>query len=262
MDHQAFLCSGSDVINGAMLITPVDAQPEQEYIASNCRSAWLRWCSVADGVSASGVLCELFQSCNALLAAAGITAIYGLLEDANWLLPYLVTLGFKRVDSVVTLVRSLADADIARPVASLPCSIRPATKGDLASLAILDSKAFDEHWQFPINALKQAITPHTYVTIAVSRDCAVGYQLTYVDDLDAHIIRLAVLPDYQGQGIGAALLTNVLRTLHRDYGTRKVSLNTQLSNAVSQSLYARYGFRVVQPISQVVRFNLQPSAAL
>ncbi len=54
--------------------------------------------------------------------------------------------------------------------------------------------------------------------------------------------RLAVLPEEQGHGVGAALVADLI--LHmQEAGGSKVTVNTQADNAASLALYGRLGFR-------------------
>ena len=55
---------------------------------------------------------------------------------------------------------------------------------------------------------------------------------------DGHIGRMAVLEDWRGRGVGAALLLRLVE-LAREAGHRRAILNAQIS---AMPFYARYGF--------------------
>ncbi|MEK9164044.1 MAG: GNAT family N-acetyltransferase, partial [Chloroflexota bacterium] len=56
-----------------------------------------------------------------------------------------------------------------------------------------------------------------------------------------HLARLAVLPDWQGRGVGRALLSGVVD--HFDSaGTPMITVNTQHDNTASLKLYQLFGF--------------------
>ncbi|MCC6195790.1 MAG: GNAT family N-acetyltransferase [Burkholderiales bacterium] len=55
---------------------------------------------------------------------------------------------------------------------------------------------------------------------------------------DGHIGRVAVLSDYRGQGVGAALLARLI-DVARERGDRRVLLNAQTQ---AMPFYARFGF--------------------
>jgi ribosomal protein S18 acetylase RimI-like enzyme len=79
-------------------------------------------------------------------------------------------------------------------------------------------------------------------TVAVLDNEIVGYQLSTQYRQSGHLARLAVSPDMQGFGIGAALLDDMIRRFLRRR-VRTVTVNTQESNVRSQRLYEQYGFR-------------------
>ena len=74
---------------------------------------------------------------------------------------------------------------------------------------------------------------------------------------DGHIGRMAVLSDWRGQGVGAALLVRLIE-LARERGDARVLLNAQTQ---AMPFYARYGFAPVRrrirwrPASRTGRWN-------
>jgi ribosomal protein S18 acetylase RimI-like enzyme len=71
--------------------------------------------------------------------------------------------------------------------------------------------------------------------------------------LGGHLARLAVEPQQQGQGIGQALLQDLLAQFVRR-GARAVTVNTQKNNQASLTLYQRMGFMATReeyPIYQI-----------
>jgi ribosomal-protein-alanine N-acetyltransferase len=59
-----------------------------------------------------------------------------------------------------------------------------------------------------------------------------------------HLDRLAVLPEFQGQGYGLETLSYAVAQVYAS-GARRVGLSTQAANQRSQVLYERFGFRRV-----------------
>ena len=65
---------------------------------------------------------------------------------------------------------------------------------------------------------------------------------------DAYFIsNLAVLPAYQGQGLGKYLLSQVEKTA-REQGFNKISLTVDVENERAFSLYTRTGFNVIETV--------------
>ncbi len=71
---------------------------------------------------------------------------------------------------------------------------------------------------------------------------AVGYAGLMVIDTTADIQTIGVLPRFEGQGIGRAMLTELLGEARRR-GADNVMLEVRADNPRAQKLYARYGFQ-------------------
>jgi [ribosomal protein S18]-alanine N-acetyltransferase len=59
---------------------------------------------------------------------------------------------------------------------------------------------------------------------------------------EAHIIMLAIHPQFQGQGLGQALLLALLKSAH-DRQLERSTLEVRDSNLVAVSLYKKFGFK-------------------
>ena len=88
--------------------------------------------------------------------------------------------------------------------------------------------------------LGQTTTRH-YV-VAVQDGSVVGYAglCDYPDE--AFVQTMAVAQAYQGRGLGAVLLQELLTEAERR-GQQRVMLEVRANNEVAQRLYARFGFR-------------------
>lgn len=65
--------------------------------------------------------------------------------------------------------------------------------------------------------------------------------IAYLSFTDTHINRLAVLPKYQGKGIGKQIMKKAINILW-EKGIKTLTLNTQISNVKSRPLYEGLGF--------------------
>lgn len=74
-----------------------------------------------------------------------------------------------------------------------------------------------------------------------------------------HLDRIAVDPEYQGQGIGARTVRFAIARL-RQLGARRVGLSTQRSNVRSQRLYAHIGFEQTWQNDYRIYGTLAPGA--
>ncbi len=246
----------------AMLAAPVLLDDINRLASARSDVAWLRWCAIRDGVSATPLVRKMVEACSAALQRAGVRRLMCVAESTHWLTPHLRDLGFRHVDDVVTLAlrRSdwRADSRALHPASGI--HVRPAEPSDIPALLGVDSGAFELQWRMSAEALARAWRIAALVDVAESAGQVAGYVLaTHFGD-EAHIVRLAVSPDRQGQGIGSALLHSALGRLLDDGAVQSVTLNTQASNAASLALYRRFGFQPTRPRLRVMCLDLERAA--
>lgn len=121
--------------------------------------------------------------------------------------------------------------------------LRPMTLDDLDDVTNLDGRAFGESgWsrRYFAGELTQSPISIFYV-LADAQHRILGYFGTWhvVDQL--HLCTFAVDPDEQGQGLGALLLSCVIRLAQR-LNCLLIQLEVRESNAVARSLYRSRGF--------------------
>jgi len=131
--------------------------------------------------------------------------------------------------------------------------IRPMGLDDLEKVTRVDVAAFPSIWQHSRTYLELAFRQAAIASVAEKDGRLVGYQISTATPIGGHLARLAVVPDVQGQGVGYALLYDLLARFMRR-GARAVTVNTQTNNQASLSLYKRMGFiatREKYPVYQV-----------
>jgi len=69
----------------------------------------------------------------------------------------------------------------------------------------------------------------------------VGFNLTK----RAHLVSVAVLPEYQHKGVGTALLKNALKNMPQ-YGAKECFLEVRVSNTPAVEMYRKLGFLIVR----------------
>jgi ribosomal protein S18 acetylase RimI-like enzyme len=195
--------------------------------------AWLR-AVAADSERLLPALLEaslqatMAQACSALAA----------LGAQNWLLTPIQRLGFRQVNRVVTLRLNRPWQFQTGPAA---LRVRPATGADLPGIAAVDRAAFEPLWWYSLQMLERGLDlAHCFHAVLVGSEC-VGYQFSTLRNGRGHIVRLAVHPRWQGQGIGARLLGEALTALRRA-GAEEITVNTQENNWPSLKLYRTFGF--------------------
>lgn len=247
-----YAASSRDTIDAALLIVPVALADMNDLQSSKSTSAWIRWCAISDAVSASTILHPLFDTCENNLQQAGIERTLCIVESVHWLYANLRERGYSHHDEVITMVSRRSTQIPEMHVVPDVTTIRPATDMDIPDIGMVDSQAFEEQWQYPGFVLQRALSGSAYFTVAERAGRIVGYQFATCNDSDAHITRLAVSHDAQGNGIGATLLADSITYLRQQLGVRQITLNTQASNTVSQRLYTRFGFETLQPRLRVL----------
>ncbi|MFZ2359572.1 MAG: GNAT family N-acetyltransferase [Anaerolineae bacterium] len=212
---------------------------------THARWAYLRGVAIQNGWRTSEGLRAVLRPAIDRLRRDGVThlAVYG---TALWLPPALLQAGFQRHEWIVSLERH------PRPLADLPAQpaqVRPVQPDDLGRLAALDDAAFELPYQLASGELIELMVTCGYFVVAEGGDetgqaALLGYTCADVLGETGQIIRLAVHPNAQRQGIGRTLLNHGLAYC-RANGARRVTINTQESNQASLRLYEQAGFRRV-----------------
>lgn len=147
--------------------------------------------------------------------------------------------GFEPANRVVMMSWEAEQmAPIERPVAA---SVRPMNFDDLAQVEAIDMAAFDVLWRNSRMSLEIAFRQASVATVVEEDGRLVAYQISTATSLGGHLARLAVLPEYQGQGVGFTLVYDLLSQFMR-HGARCITVNTQSDNQASLSLYQKMGF--------------------
>ena len=120
--------------------------------------------------------------------------------------------------------------------------IKTMTEEDLEEVSFVDQSAFKPLWQHSLENLKNAFQAAAYSSIAVLDGEIVGYQISSASLYNTHLARLAVNPECQRQGIGQALVMDLIQWSMKS-GIFLVTVNTQQDNKASLSLYHKMGFQ-------------------
>ena len=251
--------SAGDTCDGALLIVPSDLDAHQRLADTQAHTAWLRWCALADGRSASPVMRALFASALAWVRAAKLASVWAIADATDWIAPYLADAGFVRVDRMLTY-QIAADACSRWPVRhSADGVVRLVEPGTLDEVVALDAMTFDEPWRYG-NLLYRAHAQCAVFAVAEVNSVVAGYICAAFDKEGerSHIVRLAVAQEMRGRGIGTALLAYAAQE-SRALGAATITLNTQRSNIDSQRLYGQLGFHQLIEQPYVLRLDVNES---
>jgi len=201
--------------------------------------AWIRLFAVGSGISPRTAWNELWQFVLEQFSETQSTVQIGAISLNGWFQGLLEESGFVKRNEVIVLIWKVTVPVPARE--KLSFEIRPMTKSDLPLVTQVDHLAFSPPWQLSENGIKAGYDQAAVAMVAESADGILGYQISTAMNDSAHLARLAVLPAYQNQGIGAALVKALQVDCVRK-GLRVLTVNTQADNLASLHLYSKLDF--------------------
>ncbi len=215
-------------------------------------NAWLRALLVDSRVDAAQAIPLLVPRLHRLLPGRGVQASYITLDEwsAPWARAPLEGAGYRHVMNVLGYDKVGMDVP---SYGDLSVVVRRARPEDIAAVLRVDAECFPIPWGKGEEILGPALNNGPYFAVAEIDGTIAGY--TYVTvhfaGMHAHLVRIAVVPAYQGRGVGVRLLAEVVRFCS---GRRieLLSLNTQDYNTSAQRLYEWFGFRRTGETQQVM----------
>jgi ribosomal-protein-alanine acetyltransferase len=122
-----------------------------------------------------------------------------------------------------------------------------ALPADAQAIADLSRREIEHglRWSWTTGRVWRAIQDReTNVVVARDGDAICGFALMAYRSEDAHLLLLAVSPDWRRRGIGSALIGWLEETL-RQAGITRVQVEVRQANRVARAFYARLGFEQV-----------------
>jgi ribosomal-protein-alanine N-acetyltransferase len=219
------------VERGRVVVGALFAWPDESSVA------WVRLASLMDQVSVDEWLDAALPPLLPALRRKGARRL-AWMDYWDWAGPYLAARGFLPITDVETMVK----ADQALPPSGeAPAMVRPAVAADIASIADVDTVAFEPHWRNSRATVARRFRASPMFIVAEIGGSVVGYADGDIRPPAAHLNRVAVRPECQGRRIGEALVRNALRGFWAS-GAQKVTLNTQAHNIRARRLYRHLGF--------------------
>jgi len=120
-------------------------------------------------------------------------------------------------------------------------TLRQMNIDDLIEVEKLDKLAFGSIWHNSRLSLEYAFRQAAIATIAEIEGEVVGYQISTGMQMGGHLARLATHPENQRQGIGRAMLRDLMLQF-KQRGANRLTVNTQEDNIGSIALYENCGF--------------------
>jgi [ribosomal protein S18]-alanine N-acetyltransferase len=173
----------------------------------------------------------------------------------NWFEDLLAANGFAEINRVIMLAWHPQNNH--QNEKAFNFNIRPMNLDDLEAVEAIDAAAFGSVWQNSRSSLEIAFRQAAVATVVEEESSLIAYQISTATPMGGHLARLAVRPEYQGIGIGKALVRDMLSQFNRR-GAQTVSVNTQKDNHASISLYQRAGFKLTGEEYPLYQFSPNP----
>lgn len=116
--------------------------------------------------------------------------------------------------------------------------VRRAGPLDLPGIYRVEKACFPDPW--PLLAFFPYLVDREALALVAEEEGIIGFILALREGEELHIHDLAVVPEHRRQGVGSALLKELLAAAA---GTRRVRLEVRASNHAAQAFYTKHGFR-------------------
>jgi ribosomal-protein-alanine N-acetyltransferase len=200
--------------------------------------SWIRLFAHSSLLSGPQAWSPLWEALLGEIGAAGGGTVAAIVNQ-YWLSSLLYASGFDVYQYIVLL--EWQEQPFSAPPVPPHVRIRPMRAEDLLAVSTVDAAAFAPLWRNSLLTTQRAYSQAMIATVAELEGEVVGYQISTSAHDGGHLARLAVRPEAQGLGIGAALVSDLILRL-RQRGGRRLSVNTQANNAASLALYQKLGF--------------------
>ncbi len=133
--------------------------------------------------------------------------------------------------------------------------LRPVEKRDIPALLAIEEACFEDFWRYEALSFEDSAATHPYFVVAELNDKVVGYQFNALEDKFGYLVRIAVHPSVNGQGIGVRLMSEAI-TFFQQAHVLRIMLNTQDDNKRAHRLYEWFGFVRINQTGFVLRKSL------
>ena len=117
------------------------------------------------------------------------------------------------------------------------------TEDHVPQIAELEKLCFNDPWS--VNSIASELNNRLSLwLVAVEDDCVIGYVGSQTVLGETDMMNIAIHPDYRKQGIGAALISELIAQLSKR-NSHSLMLEVRASNTNAISLYQKLGFTEV-----------------
>jgi ribosomal-protein-alanine N-acetyltransferase len=130
--------------------------------------------------------------------------------------------------------------------------LRSVEKRDIPALLAIEEACFEDFWRYDALSFEDIAATHPYFVVAELNSNVVGYQFNALEDEFGYLIRIAVHPSVNGQGVGVCLMSEAITFFQQSHVLR-IMLNTQDDNVRAHRLYEWFGFVRINQTGFVLR---------
>jgi GNAT superfamily N-acetyltransferase len=132
-------------------------------------------------------------------------------------------------------------------------TVRPVNLNtDMPALLKIEEACFEDLWRYDYIAFHDIQATHPYFVVVERDQEVIGYQFNTVDNEYGYLVRIAVHPSANHQGIGTRLMADAIRFFQQQHVSR-IMLNTQEDNYHAHHLYEWFNFIRLQQKGFVLR---------
>jgi ribosomal-protein-alanine N-acetyltransferase len=113
---------------------------------------------------------------------------------------------------------------------------------DLAEVAHLEKELYAFPWS--VGNFRDSVTAGYDCWTVTHGEAVIGYAVLMIALDEAHLLNIAVAPEWQNQGIGRAFLAHMVQVA-RDAACQIVYLEVRPSNVAARHLYRKLGFQQI-----------------
>jgi [ribosomal protein S18]-alanine N-acetyltransferase len=187
----------------------------------------------------------LLPAIDRAVAARGARTLYYSGHDmqTDWLRTDLEARGFRMISTLRSYDKY--DRSIPSP-GNQSVRVRRFVAADAPGVVAVENEAFAPLWRYDADGFREVNELYPYFVVAEDDQGIVGYQFNAVDGLSGYLVRIAVHPRVEGQGVGTRLMADAVRYFISQ-GVTRILLNTEETNSRAHRLYERFGFHLVHP---------------
>jgi [ribosomal protein S18]-alanine N-acetyltransferase len=219
----------------------------------NAPTAWIGGFGVSWTESRlyTSILEMLLEQLRTPLIKRGVRYLYYSGNDMqnDWLRDVLLVRGF----ALHRLLYAYDKYDYNIPATGNPgVQLRSVEKRDIPALLAIEEACFEDFWRYDALSFEEIAATHPYFVVAELNGKVVGYQFNALEDEQGYLVRIAVHPSVNGQGVGIRLMSEAI-AFFQQARVLRIMLNTQDDNVRAHRLYEWFGFVRIQQVGFVLR---------